>query len=221
MYKRQLNNQLFTLFFFIDGLSDTADSSDSRRDIYHTGLRTMCDRLYGTIDRLAELSVWSEADAAAVTDVSELLDTMVRALQVYASYKHIELRMQGHEQPLLVRGDRTALTALFSELFSNAVKYSPCGTAEQPVSLELRIQASEEEVTVEIENAGPGLSAKDMEKLYTPGWTGSFPPSGGEPQLGHGLALAQELVQLLNGRLECRSEPGQFTRFLAGLRRSL
>lgn len=89
-------------------------------------------------------------------------------------------------------------------LVSNAVKYSQ--PAKQ-VWVEVRNESSW--AVCSVKDEGPGLSQEDQLKLFHRGERRTPKPTGGEASSGYGLAVAQELVEKMDGEIRCESTLGQ------------
>ena len=72
-------------------------------------------------------------------------------------------------------------------------------------------------VILEIEDEGPGLSAEDHRKLFMKFARLSAQPTGGEHSTGLGLAIVKLLVEMVDGRVWCESQPGHGAKFIVEL----
>jgi len=72
--------------------------------------------------------------------------------------------------------------------------------------------------SLHVEDSGPGLTDVQLSLLFQP-----FERLGAQrtpaPGVGLGLAVSQQLAQLINGPIEVRSEPGVGSCFTLGSRR--
>ena len=100
--------------------------------------------------------------------------------------------------------DRVAAAAVLDNLLSNAVKYSPLGK-----HIFVDVKGESAQVTCSIRDEGPGLGPQDHVKLFQRGVRLSAVPTAGEPSTGYGLAVAKELIDNLDGKIWCHSNPGQ------------
>lgn len=108
------------------------------------------------------------------------------------------------------RADESLLRHIFSNLISNAVKYSPAGT---PVRFRARREGAD--AVFEIQDQGIGIPAEDMPKLFE-----AFSRCGnvGEvPGTGLGLVIVKRCVELHGGRLDIDSKPGEGSTFTVRL----
>ncbi len=102
--------------------------------------------------------------------------------------------------------DRDKLTEVIINLLSNAMKYTPVGGR-----LALKVEGNKEELRFEIADTGPGIPAKQREKIFD-----KFTRITAEKQEGTGLGLpiVKEIVELHKGKIWVESDPGQGSRFI-------
>jgi len=147
-----------------------------------------------------------------------LLFQTVRLWRGPARVKGLKLRVEGAASiPAAVRGDPIRVRQVLNNLLSNAMKFTGTG------SITLRLRAWKEEpgghaVLIEVEDTGPGLTADQMARLFTPfdqTLDGVSAMNGGN---GLGLAISRQLAELMEGRLTVRSRPGTGASFTLALR---
>lgn len=103
---------------------------------------------------------------------------------------------------LRVVADRAEVERIVGNLLDNALRYGGSGG---PPSV--RTRGHERDVVVEISDAGPGIAAADLERIFEPFYRVSAhaaDPSGS----GLGLAIAASLARRNGGVLTVASEPG-------------
>jgi signal transduction histidine kinase len=127
-----------------------------------------------------------------------------RALEIYedvARKKRIRITWTLPQFPAIaIWTDAVAIGTVLDNLLSNAIKFSEPGKGICAVCDE-----------------GPGLSRKDLAKLFQRGVSLGPKPTGGEPSSGYGLAAARTLANKLGGRLWCESVEGKGTCFMFSL----
>jgi len=108
----------------------------------------------------------------------------------------------------LVRVDATLIEQVLANLLENAVNYTPPGTA-----LRLAAERGERELTVSVEDEGPGLPPGDPERLFAKFQRGAA--EGAVGGVGLGLAICRAVVGLHGGRIwaERRAQGGAAFRF--------
>ncbi|MFW9266016.1 ATP-binding protein [Pseudomonas sp. NR3] len=113
-----------------------------------------------------------------------------------------------------VLADRQRLVQVLLNLLSNAIKYNQPGG-------EVRIEVTAEapHVSIAISDTGRGIAPELLDQLFKP-----FERLGADPQIegtGLGLSLSKSLLEMMQGSLQVRSDPGQgccFTLRLPGAR---
>jgi heavy metal sensor kinase len=173
-------------------------------------------RMSATVRKLLALNRLS-ADKGALNleslDLGAIIDESVRQLRPLAENKKIRLQLPGTADPLPVRGDRTALLELFTNLLDNAIKYNVPGG-------EVRISVKKENgvVLCEIEDTGIGIPDGDREKVFDRFYRVDRSRSKEVEGSGLGLSICREIVRLHGGGLELRSGQGDGTSVLVRLR---
>jgi two-component system OmpR family sensor kinase len=116
------------------------------------------------------------------------------------------IREQLQAQPLLVRGDASLLSQLFSNLVSNAVKYSPDGGL-------IRVIAAREgtQIAVVVEDHGIGIPEADRERVFERYYRGSN--TSGIGGSGVGLSLVRTIVDLHKSTIVLDTREGEGSRF--------
>jgi len=141
-------------------------------------------------------------------DISSVLDEAVAFTQPLARTHNVELA----ERPLSKFGigavvDPRRLLQVLLNLLSNACKYNrPGGRVRVDVTNDAGA-----EVVIDVVDNGVGMTAEHLSHLFEP-----FNRLGNEGHAiegsGIGLTLTHQLVELMNGRLEIRSNPESGTR---------
>jgi signal transduction histidine kinase len=131
-----------------------------------------------------------------------------------AGQKQIRLNHANEPATAPAVGDRAATLQVLDNLVSNALKYSPKGS-----EVVVRVVPLADQVTVEVVDRGPGISAEDQAKLFQRFTKLTARPTAGESSNGLGLSIVKRLVEAMNGRISCRSQLGQGTTFVFALPR--
>jgi signal transduction histidine kinase len=149
----------------------------------------------------------------AKTDVGEVVQSVCEQFREFAAVKNITLRLDAPQnKAIFAHADSQMLHEVLENLLSNAVKYSPHGK-----NVFVRLKASNEEVRVEVQDEGEGISAGDMTKLFGKFARLSAQPTGGEHSTGLGLSIVKKMVEAMNGRVWCESEVGNGATFIVEL----
>ncbi len=141
-------------------------------------------------------------------DLICLMGDLQQLFEPIALQKGVELDLSTlNGVPRLLRGDSLRLGQVLNNLVNNAVKFTPRG------KVSLRAHSVQElgtklQVRFEIEDTGVGIVPEVLPRLFTlfeQGDAGTTRRFGGT---GLGLALSQQLVGLMGGKLEVESKPG-------------
>ncbi len=186
-----------------DGVVD--DPDEVRR--YHFQLMTEADRLARLVDDLFELSR-IEAGALAVSvervPLGELVSDVVASAAVMAEAKGVRVDGLLAGRPPEVAGSAPELTRVVRNLLDNAIRHTPPGGM-----VEVAVGSADDYAEVSVLDGCGGIPAHDLDRVFdlayrgddarTPGTTG-----GG----GLGLAIARGLVDVFDGNIAVRNEPG-------------
>jgi signal transduction histidine kinase len=103
-----------------------------------------------------------------------------------------------------VNVDPERLVQVLNNLLENAFANTPAGGR-----VELHASSTDDAVTLEVRDTGAGLSAEDLERVFTPFWRAQN-ANRSHKGLGLGLAIAEHLVKGHDGTLTARSDgPGK------------
>jgi signal transduction histidine kinase len=183
-----------------------------------TEQRTFLNQMLESTERLRKM-ISSVLDVNAIesgasnlnmerTSVGECLDYIVKNFMGLARAKNIKVEQVMEQTPLFVNVDKNYLIQVLENLLSNAIKYSESGTTVRLLSL-----AEKEMARISVVDEGPGISESDQKNLFTAYQTLSAKPTGGEESSGLGLSIAKRYVSLMDGEIECHSEPGKGSTF--------
>ncbi len=127
-------------------------------------------------------------------------------------------------ESLQVHLDPEQLDKIFSNLLSNAFKFTPRGGR-----VEVSVTASEDWVRIQVGDTGPGIPERDLPHIFdryyqagstTAGRLGATPaPGSSQLGTGLGLSLVRDLVELHKGRVEVITREGEGAIFQVLLRR--
>ncbi len=109
-----------------------------------------------------------------------------------------------------VEGDYRAVKQVLLNLLSNAIKFTPRG-GRVTVQGELRPSSMGDRVWMAVCDNGIGISKEDLSRLALPFEQVESQHSKTTQGTGLGLALTKSLVELHDGALDMRSEPGEGT----------
>jgi PAS domain S-box-containing protein len=139
-------------------------------------------------------------------DLTTVLSDVAVTFRVMAQTKGLVFREDVSELPKVL-GDSGRLVQVFSNLVSNAIKYTPSGE----VGIEARSTSAGVEVIVH--DTGIGLSREEHGQLFTRFFRGRSSVVTEAGGTGLGLAIAKTIVERHHGAIDVESRPGEGSRF--------
>lgn len=108
-----------------------------------------------------------------------------------------------HAEPAAVEGDLLGLQRLFGNLVANAVKYG------RRARISLRTEGPD--AVIEIADDGPGLSERELERVFEPFYRAEAARTLDGGGVGLGLAVARSIARAHGGDLKLASTPTGLT----------
>jgi PAS domain S-box-containing protein len=143
--------------------------------------------------------------------INEVVATALESCQgLFEPRKH-SLHVSLTPEPMSVLGDRDRLRQVFSNLLSNAAKFTP-----REGAIWVSLERSGSHALVRVRDSGIGIPPGRLDHVFE--MFAQVEAQDTNDGLGIGLALAQQLVRLHGGSIEARSEgPGKGSEFLVCL----
>jgi signal transduction histidine kinase len=132
----------------------------------------------------------------------------VLLFQPRAEEKGVELVHQRCRDQLVVWGTEGGLDRVFTNLISNAVKYTPSGG-----SITVTVRKTDGRAQVEVADTGIGIPEKALPHLFEEFYRAPNAKASSEVGTGLGLAIVKDLVERYGGRVEVKSEVEKGTTF--------
>jgi signal transduction histidine kinase len=142
-------------------------------------------------------------------ELAAILRTTVESLRTVAMEADVTLALEG-EQSAVVTGDPDRLVQVFTNLISNAVRFSPRGE-----SVTVSIRTTPTSVVVFVSDRGPGIPLEFRRRIF--GKFQQADPAGSAGGAGLGLAIVQAIVERHGGSIRFESAPGHGTTFITEL----
>lgn len=194
----EVRNPLFGISSILDAF-ETRFSDRTEYQRYTNVLRDEVGRLTILMEELLEYGKPFRGDLYRVS-MEEMVARSVRACLPGAEVAQVSLESKVEESLPMIMIDRRRLSKVFVNLIENAIQHSPKAST---VTIEARkIEDNNNEwVQCEIRDAGKGISAEDLPKIFEPFFSKR---RGGT---GLGLAIAQRIMQEHGGKLIACNNP--------------
>ena len=143
-------------------------------------------------------------------DPAELCALLLQKVRRAAEAKQIRLDARLVAPLPTLESDPRRLRQIIGNLLANAVKFTPTGGQ---VSLTVTGDRERGEVRFVVADSGIGISPDDRDKVFQPFYQVDSRLSRQYEGAGLGLTIAARLAELLGGRMEVESMPGEGSRF--------
>ena len=205
----------------IIGLTTIAEKNLGDRDAVKENLRKIglaSNHLLTLINDILDISKVESGKlnlSPLTFSIVETVENLVNLSQPMIKEKNIDFsfRINRMEKEYLY-ADQLRLNQIYINILSNAIKYTEPGGS---VSVDLREEESEKEgcirLVYRVSDTGIGMSPEFMEKMYQPFSRQTDSRVNSIQGTGLGLAITRQMVELMNGNIECQSEVGKGTTF--------
>ena len=201
---------------FTELLKDTALHDEQREfvDIIEKSSENLLEIINNILD-LSKIESNKLEIEEIVFNAAEEFESAVEVYAVRASEKHIDLGCfidPELERP--IKGDPTKIKEVVINLLSNAVKFTNSGGQ---ITVDIRKMASEEEgrarIKFSVKDSGIGVTKEQKENIFEAFGQADSSITRKYGGTGLGLTISSSFIDLMGGKLDLESEPGQGTTF--------
>lgn len=151
-------------------------------------------RMQTLVDRVVRVLQEQQTAVEYELSLAELLQMLQARLAHAATHAGVRLRVESQGEGAISNREADLLLLILENLAQNAIEATPAGR-----QVFIRIEREGEQLTMEVQDEGPGLSPAVAERLFTPCSSGK---KGGT---GIGLAISRQLAVHLGASLELKS----------------
>ena len=226
----ELRTPLNSIIGFAEVMQETLEGQtgpmDEKRQRYAANIITSSRRLLDLINDLldiAKIEAGKMTLRLAQVSVTDTLEGLVTLIKPQAEKNGVRMFVEVAPRLPMIRTDPGKLQQIVFNFLANAVKFTPKGGTVTLRAQSLRTgvgRAAASEVThlrIAVADTGPGIAEEDQHKVFEkftqldPGVTKSH---GGT---GLGLTIAQELAEMMGGRIDIESSLGRGATFILTL----
>jgi two-component system sensor histidine kinase HydH len=161
---------------------------------YNSRIDRALRRIVHLVDDVLDFVRISEVEIKKISLLS-VLDAAIDSIDVPERITIIQPKYD-----IEIYGDMRKLEAVFSNLITNSIQ-----AMNNEGRVEIRFTTKDENVIIEVEDSGPGMSSSIINKIFEPLFTTK--PYG----TGLGLAICKTVVEQHNGKISAKSNPTTFT----------
>jgi len=141
-------------------------------------------------------------------EINSLLSNSVELMRFKAAEKQQEINLALLNTPVEICISREKIWRVISNLISNAIKFSPEGSAILVMALEL-----ENEIQISVKDHGIGIPDKLKSQVFNMFTDAKRPGTSGEKSFGLGLSICRQIIEDHNGRIWFESDTENGTSF--------
>lgn len=153
------------------------------------GIEGDIDDMNTIIDQFIDYIRQDGRDKPELADLNVLISEVVNA----ESINERDIKFSAEELPNIPMR-YVAIKRVIANLIENALRYS-----EGDISISTRLESTKQFVQIEVEDSGPGIPEKDIERLFQPFVQGD--KARGAEGSGLGLAIIKRIVDTHGGRV--------------------
>ena len=189
--------------------------SHVQREYLHSILEST-DSLLFTINDLLDYSRMEAGKFSLESyafDICEVVESTLKSLSIKAYGKGLELVVRVNPDiPAKAIGDPLRIRQILVNLVGNAIKF----TAKGHILLEMRseiLSGEQLRLSIEVADTGVGIPDDRMEAIFRAFEQADNSTTRRFGGTGLGLSIVTQLVEMMGGHIEVRSEPGKGSRF--------
>ncbi|GCE06531.1 sensor histidine kinase [Dictyobacter aurantiacus] len=188
-------------------------TEEQRESLQHIDQATR--RLVTLTNDLLDVTRLQAGHLELVEEVTDLVSLVKRVTQRHQSITPDHQLMIIAQDPFLIVSIDVMLTEqVFTNLLTNAIKYSPGGG---PIQITLEKQVESQQVLIKIKDQGIGIPACQQAQIFGRFVRATNAQSHGLCGTGLGLYLSRELIKRQGGDIWFQSQEGQGTTFFVAL----
>ena len=147
-------------------------------------------------------------------DLKIFAEEVVDNFRPIAAKKDIRLHADFTGKKLFILSDPYLVSRICENLLSNAIKYTPHGK-----KVWMSVGDEQDSISIKIRDEGVGIDKEELPHLFSKYSKISSLPTDGETSNGLGLSIVKRIVEEINGRITCESEPGKGSLFTVILKK--
>jgi signal transduction histidine kinase len=136
------------------------------------------------------------------------LQNVIDRFSAQAQDKHIRLIYTAPEENVEVQATEDGLDKIFSNLISNAIKYTP-----ERGEVRINVTADESRAKVSVSDTGIGIPQDALSKIWDEFYRAKNAKKTGITGTGLGLSIARQYAETAGGSIDVQSVEGEGTTF--------
>jgi signal transduction histidine kinase/CheY-like chemotaxis protein len=203
----EIRTPLNAILGFSSLLSDASMSSEDREEYFRI-ITSSSDLLLHIIDDILDLSKIEAGQLKIFIETFSVNDLLVELVNSFRPGKgddlvDISLSIPEDKSQIMLNSDPVRFKQIFSNLMSNAVKFTHKGIIQIGYHFDLK-----DEITFFVKDPGIGIEKKDLDNIFSRFWKANEQGEKFYAGTGLGLSITRKLSEALGGRIWVESTPG-------------
>lgn len=215
-----LKNPIYSISILAKSILEDENISKEDVDSQIGEIISTSSRMLEIINSILDINALEEGKKSIKPEeilLEEMVQVMIRLYEERAKIKGIKLHYSNSISELVLFTDRMAINQSLDNLISNAIKYSPFNK-----NIYIRVsQTIGNNVKIEIQDEGPGISANDLSKMFGKFVKLTARPTGDESSTGLGLSIVKRYIESIGGTIHCESQLGHGANFIINIPASI
>jgi PAS domain S-box-containing protein len=145
-------------------------------------------------------------------ELAEILQRTIEIMRLSSEEKGITLKCEIERELPPFRGDRGGIEAVFVNLISNAIKYTPKGG-----NVDVGLNRGSKEIQFKVADTGIGISPQDIDRIFERFYRIKTEQTRSISGSGLGLAIVKGILDTHGGSINVQSHAGKGTTFIVSL----
>ena len=190
------------------------DQQEARKLIHQNG-----ENLLNLVNEMLDLAKLENESMPLVleqADIIPFVKYVCGSFEAMAEEKEITLKVETSIATLLMDYDATKISSILTNLLANSLKFTPRNGAIE-VQFNHLIKSESTNFQIIIKDNGIGIDQADLSNIFIRFYQSKNALAQPAKGTGIGLALCKELVNLMDGTIEVKSQLGEGTEFIIHL----
>ena len=187
------------------------ENHDDAVEEYARNVQNASNLLLGLINDILDFSKMEAGKLSILENeyhLSKMLFDVIKGIEIKAAAKDLSFSVKVEEDlPSVLKGDEIRIRQILNNLLSNAVKYTKQGTVSFKVNKIL--DCDKFMLCMSVEDTGMGIKPEDVDRLFDSFQRLEEHKNRHIEGTGLGLNITRQLVELMGGTIEVKSEYGK------------
>jgi len=202
----EIRTPLALISMFAETLEMDRVAGEDKKKEYYSIIRHESNRLSSIVNKILSFSKMEAGKAKydlEPTNLTKVVDDILKTYDYHLKSKGFTCEFVPNGNLPLIKTDKNAVSEAVINLLDNAIKYSN-GSKE----IEVRLGESDNEVFIEVQDHGLGISVEDQKYIFDKFYRVSTGAVHNTKGTGLGLTLVRRIMEAHGGSVKVESQAG-------------